>query len=660
MTSSILDGEKEKTLNVEDVFDALEEKRDRGDRRIVERLAPHSFVFSVLKAITREKSVLSNFARRLKMFFWYLHLLVHMAYGFVAKRERVPLSGTHVNNSIAETTSKARTRPTRAKGTFKEEEKVRKGEEGLAGKERRLSSSSHSTVSRSNSLVSLSSQSNISENTRRVLQRERDGSISRSIPSELTRTNSESVVDDICDNYSHESDSSSGISMEDDKTTISKAVSVPKKRRNSLMTLGTEATQPAIIGEEGDELARGIAIQKESEIVYAQVERSVEKKLTRIHSRSIEKKLSRVVLQLKQRFSGGNKKEGLGVIDGFSSIQKFSVRASQKPTKPSKFAQLFSKKFRDKRKGVHRVLAKSKCINDFELETMLGKGMVGHVFSATHKESGHRCAIKIMPKKTVVEVGKMSHVLEEKNCLISLQGAPFVARIYSAFQDEKAFYFSTELCQGDMFELFNAVGLPSIGQTKVYASQVLLGLKSIHEKGYIYRDIKPENLLIRKNGSIAIGDFGFAKRLRGNERAFTICGTPDYLSPEVLLHKGGSYASDIWAFGVLIFEMLAGYPPFRANTRKERYDRIVNTNFYAVAKPTNFDPKAELLLREIFVQDENERLDVSEIMSHPWFENLDWGAVLNGTLRPSYMFPEGYQLVSTSNNNFNRGISEDS
>ena len=137
MTSSILDDEKEKTLNVEDVFDALEKKRGRGDRRIVERLAPHSFVFSVLKAITREKSVLSNFARRLKMFFWYLHLLVHVAYGFVAKRERVPLSGTHVNNSIAETTSKARTRPTRAKGTFKEEEKVRKGEEGLAGKERR-------------------------------------------------------------------------------------------------------------------------------------------------------------------------------------------------------------------------------------------------------------------------------------------------------------------------------------------------------------------------------------------------------------------------------------------------------------------------------------------------------------------------------------------
>ena len=79
MTSSILDDEKEKTLNVEDVFDALEKKRGRGDRRIVERLAPHSFVFSVLKAITREKSVLSNFARRLKMFFWYLHLLVHVA-----------------------------------------------------------------------------------------------------------------------------------------------------------------------------------------------------------------------------------------------------------------------------------------------------------------------------------------------------------------------------------------------------------------------------------------------------------------------------------------------------------------------------------------------------------------------------------------------------
>ena len=110
--------------------------------------------------------------------------------------------------------------------------------------------------------------------------------------------------------------------------------------------------------------------------------------------------------------------------------------------------------------------------------------------------------------------------MEEKNCLFS-PGRTFHRAVLFRFSRCESFVLVDRVMPGDMFELFNAVGLPSTGQTKIYASQVLLGLESIHEKGYIYRDIKPENLLIRENGSIAICDFGFAKKLSGSERILT-------------------------------------------------------------------------------------------------------------------------------------------
>ena len=485
--------------------------------------------------------------------------------------------------------------------------------------------------------------------------RSRHSSLSNDESGTATPTESEFSSDVSSDTDSHENDFSRYVSTEIEKNTTSN--SVPGGRtNNSLLTLGTQ-----VAGREGAEVARGTAIQSRSEIVYAQAERSVERKLNKSSST-----LSRLAAQFKQRIRVRNKKRELSIDGSDASSPSFISRAAQTPTKKNKLTStknLFFKKTRDKKNASSLALSGSKDINDFELDTMMGKGMLGFVFSATHRESGHKCAIKVMPKKNIIAVSEESHVMEEKNCLLSLKDSPFIVQLYSAFQDAKALYLSIELCQGDMFELFNAIGLPSIGQTKVYASQVLLGLESIHEKGYIYRDIKPENLLIRSNGSIAICDFGFAKKLGDNERAFTICGTPDYLSPEVLLHQGGSYASDIWAFGVLVFEMMAGYPPFRADSRKKMYDLIVNADFDAVAKPSNFDPKAELLLREIFVQDEEERLggtDVGEIMDHPWFENLDWIAVQNGTLRPLHMFPEGHVTSNSDvlNRNENDGESD--
>ncbi|OUS49420.1 camp-dependent protein kinase catalytic subunit [Ostreococcus tauri] len=290
-------------------------------------------------------------------------------------------------------------------------------------------------------------------------------------------------------------------------------------------------------------------------------------------------------------------------------------------------------------------LQSAKNLNEFEVTDVLGQGMVGLVLRAKHKGSGKICAIKTMPKAQIIENGEEEHCVAEKRALEELRHAPFVCNYYTSFQDPWALYLVVEDCVGDMFDLFNQSGLPGIGQIKVYTAQVLLGLEFIHNAGYVYRDMKPENLLLRSDGSITIGDFGFAKKLAKGERAYTICGTPDYLAPELILHQGCTRAADIWAFGILVFEMIAGFPPFRDRQRRELYKRIVHADFAAVPVPRRMDNDVHDMLTQIFVRDESLRLGIrapgiGAIKGHPWYETIDWDAVISGKLRPLHFLPQ--------------------
>lgn len=295
--------------------------------------------------------------------------------------------------------------------------------------------------------------------------------------------------------------------------------------------------------------------------------------------------------------------------------------------------------------NVEAQVQSSKSLDDFDVIDILGRGMVGLVLRARHTESGKVCAIKSMPKTQIIENGEEEHVMAERKALEELKHAPFVCNYYTAFQDPWALYLVVEDCVGDMFDLFNRSGLPGIGQIKVYTAQVLLGLEYIHNAGYVYRDMKPENLLLRSDGSITIGDFGFARKLEKGQRAYTICGTPDYLAPELILHQGCTRAADIWAFGVLVFEMIAGFPPFRDRQRRELYKRIVRADFAAVPVPRRMDNDAHDMLSQIFVRDEALRLGirapgVGAIKGHPWYDTIDWDAVMSGKLRPLHFLPE--------------------
>lgn len=160
-----------------------------------------------------------------------------------------------------------------------------------------------------------------------------------------------------------------------------------------------------------------------------------------------------------------------------------------------------------------------------------------------------------------------------------------------------------------------------------YAAEIVLALEHIHSAGYMYRDLKPENLLIDSQGNIKIADFGFCKRAA--ENSFTLCGTPEYLAPEIIKSEGHGKAVDWWAFGVLIYEMLIGYPPFYDHNPYKIYKKVVQGDFIM---PEGLSEAASNLISQLLVTSPEMRLGSrngsQEIKVNPWFAGVDFEIVL--------------------------------
>jgi serine/threonine protein kinase len=199
-------------------------------------------------------------------------------------------------------------------------------------------------------------------------------------------------------------------------------------------------------------------------------------------------------------------------------------------------------------------------LQDFDMGVTLGLGSFGRVRLGRYKKNGKFYAIKIMNKAAVLQMKQLEHIRSEKHILLQV-AYPFVVNLYGTFQDETNLYMVFEfVCGGEFFTLLrNEDKLPN-DQTRFYATEIVLTLSFLHNLSIVYRDLKPENLLIDKDGHLKITDFGFAKEVE--DRTWTLCGTPDYIAPEIIRNKGHNKGADWWAFGVLLFEMLAGYPPF--------------------------------------------------------------------------------------------------
>ncbi|KAI8391206.1 camp-dependent protein kinase 9 [Radiomyces spectabilis] len=280
---------------------------------------------------------------------------------------------------------------------------------------------------------------------------------------------------------------------------------------------------------------------------------------------------------------------------------------------------------------------------EFELQDTLGTGTFGRVYLTKFRTTQKYYAMKVLKKSEVVRLKQVEHIMSEKEILASIR-FPFVVDLFCTFQDDANLYMLLEyVVGGELFTHLRRAGRFTNDMTRFYASEIVLAIEYLHSKNIIYRDLKPENLLIDHQGHIKITDFGFAKKVE--DRTWTLCGTPEYLAPEIIQSKGHGKAVDWWALGILIFEMLAGYPPFFDDNSFGIYEKILAGK---VQFPAHFDPLAKDLLKRFLVGDRTKRLGnlksgSDDVKRHKWFRGVDWIGLLEKTVRapivPPYRHP---------------------
>ncbi|KAE7996018.1 hypothetical protein FH972_000767 [Carpinus fangiana] len=314
-------------------------------------------------------------------------------------------------------------------------------------------------------------------------------------------------------------------------------------------------------------------------------------------------------------------------------------------------------------------------VEDFELLTIIGRGAFGEVRLCREKATGHVYAMKKLKKSEMLRRGQVEHVKAERNLLAEVDSA-YIVNLYCSFQDDEFLYLIMEyLPGGDMMTLLMRKDTLTEDETRFYVGETVLAIESIHKHNYIHRDIKPDNLLLDRNGHLKLSDFGLCKPLdcssfpnlsendhgmgkdfkssmesdkhsslhsaprrtqqeqllhwQKNRRmlAFSTVGTPDYIAPEVLLKKGYGMECDWWSLGAIMYEMLVGYPPFYSEEPMSTCRKIVNWRIHLkFPEEAKLSGEAKDLICRLLCNVER-RLGTKgahEIKAHPWFKGLQW------------------------------------
>lgn len=290
-------------------------------------------------------------------------------------------------------------------------------------------------------------------------------------------------------------------------------------------------------------------------------------------------------------------------------------------------------------------------LSDFEIIRTVGTGQFGRVVFARSLRGKNKqyVAIKILERQKVVSMMQTEHVVYEKKVLQSID-FPFLVNYRYHFKDNANLFLVLEFIPGgEMFTHLQKVGKYPEAQTRFYAAQVVLSFEYLHYLGIVYRDLKPENLLIDITGYLKITDFGFAKRI-DDKMTMTMCGTPEYLAPEVIKNVGYSYSVDWWALGILIYEMSSGKPPFASEEPMKIFEKIMNAR---VKYPNTFNPVLKDCIRNLLIPDWKKRLgSTSEgsdgVKMHEWFKVIDWQKLFEKKITAPFI-PEVKSLDDTSN-----------
>merc|ERR1711871_1415813 len=271
-------------------------------------------------------------------------------------------------------------------------------------------------------------------------------------------------------------------------------------------------------------------------------------------------------------------------------------------------------------------------VHEFEIMDTLGTGTFGRVRLVKYRKDNKWMAMKILKKAEIIRLKQVEHIKAEKTILGSINH-PFIVNMFGAFQDERCLYMLMEyVIGGELFSHLRRAGRFTNEVTKFYSGEIVLAFDYLHKKDIVYRDLKPENLLLDDAGHVKITDFGFAKRVE--DRTWTLCGTPEYLAPEIIQSKGHGKAVDWWALGVLNYEMLAGYPPFYDENPFGIYQKILAGK---IEFPRHFDVHAKDLIKKLLTADRSKRLGnlkagAEDVKKHKWFRNFQFKDLIDAEL----------------------------
>ncbi|KAK2004811.1 Pkinase-domain-containing protein [Colletotrichum falcatum] len=279
-------------------------------------------------------------------------------------------------------------------------------------------------------------------------------------------------------------------------------------------------------------------------------------------------------------------------------------------------------------------------LTDFEILRTLGTGSFGRVHLVQSKHNQRFYAVKVLKKAQVVKMKQVEHTNDERKMLGEVKH-PFLITLWGTFQDSKNLYMVMDFVEGgELFSLLRKSGRFPNPVAKFYAAEVTLALEYMHSRNIIYRDLKPENLLLDRHGHLKITDFGFAKRVP--DKTWTLCGTPDYLAPEVVSNKGYNKSVDWWSLGILIYEMLCGYTPFwDSGSPMKIYENILKGK---VKYPAYINPDAQDLLEKLITADLTKRLGnlyagPNDVKNHPWFAEVTWDRLARKDIDAPYTPP---------------------
>lgn len=291
-------------------------------------------------------------------------------------------------------------------------------------------------------------------------------------------------------------------------------------------------------------------------------------------------------------------------------------------------------------------------LDDFCFLRVLGKGSFGKVLLAEVRGQGKYFAIKCLKKDVVLEDDDVECTMVERKVLALGSKHPFLCHLFCTFQTESHLFFVMEYLNGGdlMFHVQQAGRFPQ-DRARFYSAEIVCGLKFLHKKGIIYRDLKLDNILLDTEGHVRIADFGMCKlQVYRDGKADTFCGTPDYMAPEIIQGHHYNHAVDWWSFGVLLYEMLIGQSPFNGSDEDELFWSICNEHAYY---PRFVTKEALSILKHLLQKNPEKRLgmpdcEAGDVCGQPFFKSVDWAKLEKKEVQPPFK-PKVKNALDVSN-----------